>query len=176
MLSSGNVPETEAQMYKNTAFLSAFLALAVIMGYVEMLVPLDFILPYAKLGIANLVPLYLLYSGKAGHAVLVNILRVLIVGLLFSNPISLCFSLCGALLSFPAMLLAKKSRAFSVVGVSIAGGVFHNLGQFLAAFIFFRIFPYFLLPVLLIVGVASGLILGLICKILLTRRLPKLRP
>lgn len=148
-------------------------ALALIFSYIETLIPMNFGIPGIKLGIANLVVIIALYYLGPRYAFVINLIRVLVAGLLFTGLFGCLFSLAGAILSFVTMLLAKKTGLFSVTGVSICGGVFHNLGQILvAAFLIdsLKIFAYF--PVLIISGVISGAIIGIIAHLIL-RRLPE---
>ena len=148
-------------------------ALALIFSYIETIIPMNFGIPGIKLGIANLVVIIALYYLGPGYAFLINLIRVLVSGLLFTGLFGCVYSLAGAILSFVMMLLAKKTSLFSVTGVSICGGVFHNLGQILvAAFLIdsLKIFVYF--PVLIISGVISGAVIGIIAHLIL-RRLPE---
>lgn len=145
-------------------------ALALIFSYIEILIPFTPGIPGIKLGIANLVILVLLYYMNWKYALIVNLVRVFIAGLLFSGVFGVLYSLAGALLSLVTMALLKKSDLFSVTGVSIAGGVMHNLGQILVAAVIvgnIRIFVYF--PVLIISGVVSGAVIGIVAYLILQR-------
>ncbi len=160
---------------KKTAAAGLMTALALIFSYIEVLIPFNFGIPGIKLGIANLVVIIALYRMGCRYAFGINIVRVLVAGLLFSGLFGAVYSLAGALMSFAVMVLAKKAEIFSVTGVSMAGGVAHNLGQILVATALvenIRIFVYF--PVLIFSGVASGAIIGIISYFML-RRIPKLR-
>lgn len=155
---------------KKTAFAGLLTALALIFSYIEALIPLASAIPGTKLGIANIVVIAALYSLGARYAFFVNIIRVIIAGLLFNGFFGAMYSLAGALLSFFIMLLLKKTELFSVTGVSIAGGVAHNLGQILVAAAMvsnMQIFIYF--PVLMISGVISGAIIGIIAYFIIER-------
>ena len=110
-----------------------FAALAILMGYVEMLIPLPLLVPGMKLGLANVVIVVVLYYMNAKSAFFISFVRVLLSGLLFQGFAGLLYSLAGALLSFAVMTLLKKTGKCSIVGVSIAGGVFHNVGQIIVA-------------------------------------------
>ena len=153
---------------------SALLAsLALIFSYIEVLIPFNFGIPGVKLGIANLVVIVALYYLGPRYAFVINMIRVLVAGLPFTGLFGCLYSLAGALLSFAAMLLIKKTGLFSVTGVSICGGVFHNLGQILVATVLvssLKMFAYF--PVLIISGVVSGTIIGIIAWLIL-QRLPR---
>ena len=92
-------------------------------------------IPGIKLGLANLVPLVIMYRMDARYAFAANLIRVLLAGLLFSGLFAALYSLAGSCVSFLIMYLAKKTDRFSIIGVSMAGGVFHNLGQLAVAII-----------------------------------------
>ena len=157
---------------KKLTFSALMAALALIFSYSEVLIPFNFGIPGIKLGIANLVVIIALYYLGAGYAFTINLIRVSVAGLLFNGLFGFCYSMAGALLSFGAMLLAKRTGLFSVTGVSICGGVFHNLGQILvAAFLIssLKIFAYF--PVLIISGLISGTVIGIVSHLIL-KRLP----
>ena len=157
-------------MAKKTATYGLLLALGMILSYVEILLPLDFIAYGVKLGLANLISVFLLYRKDFKTAALINLLRILLVALLFGNVMSLVYSLCGGLLSLLVMLLLKTTQIFSPVGVSVAGGVAHNIGQLLIASIILgssAVFYY--TPVLLIAGVVCGFLIGLVSIFLLAR-------
>lgn len=150
-------------------------ALALIFSYIEVLIPFNFGIPGVKLGIANLVVIVALYYLGPRYAFTINMVRVVAAGLLFTGLFGCLYSLSGALLSFAMMLLTKKTGLFSVTGVSMCGGVFHNLGQILVATFLvsnLKMFAYF--PVLIISGVISGAIIGIIAHLIL-RRLPDTR-
>ena len=108
-------------------------ALALIFSYVEVLFPLNAGIPGIKLGLANLVPLVIMYRMDARYAFAANLIRVLLAGLLFSGLFAALYSLAGSCVSFLIMYLLKKTDRFSIIGVSMAGGVFHNLGQLAVA-------------------------------------------
>ena len=159
---------------KKTAVAGLMTALALIFSYIEVLIPFNFGIPGVKLGIANLVVIIALYRLGSRYAFGINIVRVLVSGLLFSGLFGAIYSLAGAVLSFAVMLLVKKAGVFSVTGVSIAGGVAHNLGQILIAALLvenIRIFIYF--PVLIFSGVASGAIIGITAYFIL-KRIPQI--
>lgn len=157
---------------QKTALTALMAALALIFSYIEVLIPFNFGVPGIKLGIANLIIIVTLYYIGPKYALAVNVMRVLVAGLLFNGLFGAAYSLAGALISFLVMLLLKKTKIFSVVGVSMAGGVAHNLGQILvAAFLVsnIKIFVYF--PVLIISGVISGTLIGILSYLIL-KRLP----
>ena len=118
--------------------------------------------PGVKLGIANIAIISVLYLLGSGQALLVNLLRITLTAVLFGNFNSFLFSMAGGMLSLLVMVILKKSGHFSIVGVSVAGGVFHNVGQITAAvFLMDTTAIYYYLPVLLIFGIVTGIIIGL---------------
>lgn len=163
-------------MLKNkTAYFGVFTALALIFSYVETLVPIQFGIPGVKLGLANLIIVIFLYQRNVKEALLLSITRIVLSGFLFSNLFSILYSLAGGVLSLGVMAFLKKQESFSVIGVSIAGGVAHNMGQLVIAMVVvetYRVGYYF--PVLLIAGLLTGFAIGVIANEVLKRlnRLP----
>jgi len=160
-------------MKKNVPLYGVLIALAFVLSYVEMLVPVPLGMPGVKLGLANLVTLVALYLLPAPGAAAVALCRIVLAGFTFGSMSSMVYALCGGVLSFAVMLLCKKLPAFSPVGVSIAGGVAHNIGQLLCAVLVLKtvgLSLYF--PVLLASGTVAGTLVGLLGALLL-RRLPK---
>lgn len=168
-----------------TAELGFLLALALILSYVESLIPFSFGIPGIKLGLPNLVVLLLLYEERgqrtagAGNAqrgepvrflkkgereaLLVNVLRIVLSGFLFSNLYAIIYALAGAAFSFAAMILGRRIKRFSMVGVSVLGGVFHNVGQLLAAMVVVETFAVaYYFPFLIIAGTVTGTVLGIV--------------
>lgn len=144
--------------------MSAMLAcLALIFSYVEFLIPISLGIPGVKLGLANLVIIIALYGLDWKYALTINVVRICLSGLLFSGVFGIMYSMGGGIISFIVMIGLIKSRKFSIVGVSMAGGVFHNLGQILVAAQLIsnlKIFYYF--PVLLFSGMGTGIVIGFI--------------
>lgn len=147
---------------KGIAYYGSMLGLAIICGYVEMLIPFDFGIPGIKLGLANIVALVLLYKNGFLPALAVNVSRVLLIGILFGNAMSVFYSLAGGVLSLIVMYLVKKIPYFSTVGVSVAGAAAHNIGQLAAALVVIGMKAVmFYLPFLLIAAVITGFLIGL---------------
>jgi len=149
-------------------------ALAMVLSWLESLVPVSAAVPGMKLGLTNLVVIFALYRMRPEDAAMISLVRVLLVSFTFGNAYAFAYSLAGAVLSLIIMWGLKKSDRFSTVGVSIAGGVGHNLGQILVAALVLetdRIFFY--LPVLMVSGIAAGVCIGLLGGII-TERLKKL--
>lgn len=145
-------------------------ALALIFSYIEAIIPYNPGIPGIKLGIANVVTVVALYKFGTKDAAAVSVIRIVIAGLLFNGVFGMLYSLAGACLSLIGMIFLKKTDLFSVVGVSMAAGVLHNLGQLLmAAFLIedLRIFFYF--PVLMFSGIAAGILVGIISTMILNR-------
>lgn len=147
---------------KRIAYYGSMLGLAIICGYVEMLIPFDFGIPGIKLGLANIVALVLLYKNGFLPALAVSVSRVLLIGILFGNVMSVFYSLAGGVLSLIVMYLVKKIPYFSTVGVSVAGAAAHNIGQLAAALVVIGMKAVmFYLPFLLIAAVITGFLIGL---------------
>lgn len=150
-------------MRSRVAYFGVFTALALIFSYVETLIPISFGIPGIKLGLANLIIVIALYRLRLKEAYLLSVARVLLAGFLFGNYFSILYSLAGALLSLSVMAVLKKDGGFSVTGVSIAGGVSHNIGQLIvamAAVETYQVAYYF--PVLLIAGLMTGCLIGIV--------------
>lgn len=146
------------------------IALAMIMSYIEALVPLSFAVPGIKMGLANIVIIFVLYKIGTKEAILVSLIRVILVSLLFSNVMAMAYSIAGAVLSLSVMWLLKKTDKFSFVGVSIAGGIMHNVGQIIMAVILLgteQIALY--LPVLIITGTVTGVVIGIVSGLVINR-------
>ena len=152
------------------ASFGVFVALALIFSYIETLIPFQIGIPGVKLGLANLVIVIALYRMPVGEVYLLSGVRVVLTGFLFGNLMSILFSLAGGILSLTVMWGMKRIRSVSILGVSIAGGVFHNIGQLLAAALMvetYGVFSY--LPVLLISGLLTGFVIGLAAGEMLKR-------
>ena len=155
---------------RRVALTGLLAALALMFSYVEVLVPFNAGVPGIKLGLANLVPLIILYRLDARYAFAANLIRVFLAGLLFSGMFAALYSLAGSVTSFFVMYLLKKTNLFSVIGVSTAGGVFHNVGQLCVAILAVsgpQLIHY--LPVLIISGMIAGIIVGIGAAVLLDR-------
>ncbi len=148
---------------KKTAELGFCLAVALILSYVESLIPISFGVPGIKLGLPNLVVVLLLYRQSAKEAILVNAARILLSGFLFGNLFAIIYALAGAAFSFTAMIIGKRINIFSVIGVSVLGGVFHNIGQVIVAILVVETFSIaFYVPFLVIAGTVTGGLIGVV--------------
>ena len=155
---------------KKIAFISLFVALAMICSYIESLIPINFGIPGVKLGLANVVSVVVLYLFSPLIALIVVILRVILLGILFGNMFSILYSLTGGVVSVILMYITKKTNLFSLVGVSIVGGVSHNLAQlFVAMVVIEQLKLSFYGPVLIISGIVTGTMIGLLCMQVIKR-------
>ena len=154
---------------KRVAISALFASLALIFSYIEAILPAAPGIPGIKLGIANLVVMIAMYRLDLRYALTINLIRIFLAGFMFSGLYGAIYSLCGCLVSFAVMCLLKKTDLFSVIGVSMGGGVAHNIGQLTIAAVLVaspEIFYY--LPVLILSGTVSGILIGWLCHILLT--------
>ncbi len=146
---------------RKLAVLGFFGAVAIILGYVEILIPIPLGIPGVKLGLANLGILLLLYIYGWREAGVVSLIRILIIGFLFGNLFGILYSLAGAFCSLLVMSLLKKSGHLSMIGVSVAGGITHNLAQLAVVLLLMQSYGYlYYLPVLLLSGVLTGFLVG----------------
>ncbi len=159
---------------KHIALFGMMVALAFTFSYLESLIPFNFGIPGVKLGLANLVVVVALYIMKPAEAFAIALIRIFLAGLTFGNVYSIAYSLCGGVLSFVVMYLMKKTK-LSVIGVSMLGGVCHNIGQIIvAAIIMETVRIAYYLPVLLVAGLITGFLMGIISK-LVTDRFNKIK-
>ena len=160
----------EKDTARKVALYGILIALAMVMSFVESLIPVPIPVPGVKLGLATLVTVTGLYLVGIPGTVCVTVLRVILVGFSFGNPYSMIYGLSGSILSLFVMALAKKHRWFSQVGISILGGVFHNIGQIIFAAMIVRtagVFVY--LPALLLAGSIAGTVIGILGGIMTER-------
>ncbi len=155
---------------KKTAQVGMLVAAAFVLGYVESLLPISFGIPGIKLGLSNIVVLLCLYEGTAKEAFGIALVRIVLTGLTFGNFSTMAYSLAGGIFSFLVMFLLKKSNVFSVYGVSIAGGVSHNIGQIAVAVLVLQtgLLMYYL-PFLLVAGCVAGACIGFVGGIIVKR-------
>lgn len=146
---------------KKTAYLGLFAALAIIFGYVETLIPVFAGIPGIKPGLANLSVLFILNRYSCKEAAFVSVVRIIAIGFLFGNMFSIVYSLAGASLSLTVMTLLKKKTEFSLFGISVAGGISHNMGQLVIAMLIVENTTLlYYAPALLISGIVTGLLIG----------------
>ncbi len=152
---------------KKLCVLSVSVSLSLVLSFLESLIPPLVAVPGVKIGLANVVTVFILYTLGAPSAALVSLVRVLLSALLFGSAVSFWYSLSGAALSLLLMSLAKRTRLFSSIGVSIVGGVAHNVGQTLAAMVILEsaAIAVYLGP-LLVSGVLAGIAVGTVAGVL----------
>ena len=144
-------------MSNKTAYMGLLVALALILSYIETLIPMPFAVPGIKLGLANLAVILCLYLFSWKEAMLLTVVKALVSGLLFGNLFMIVYSLAGAILSVLTMIGMKKIGGFHIPIVSAAGGIMHNMGQLLVAmFIIESYSVFYYMPVLLVSGLATG--------------------
>ena len=146
-------------MKSKAAYFGVFTALALIFSYVETLIPIQFGVPGIKLGLANLIIVIVLYKTDWREALLLSVVRIILAGFIFGSLFSIIYSLAGGILSLAVMALLKRTDRFSVAGISIAGGVCHNIGQLIVAMVVVETYQvgYYLL---LIAGLITGAVIG----------------
>ena len=155
---------------KKMTTLAVSVSLAMVLSFIESRIPPLVATPGVKIGLSNIVSVFLLYTLGAPSAIAVSLIRVFLSSLLFANSVSLWHSLSGAVLSLAVMVAAKKINVFSHVGVSILGGIFHNIGQTLAAMLIMESAALAVyIPPLLISGLIAGIIVGVVAGILVSK-------
>lgn len=151
-----------------TALCGVFIALAMVLSYLESLVPISFAIPGIKLGLANIVTIIALVKLGLKPALIISVGRVLLSGLLFGNPATIMYSMSGALLSIAVMFIVRKLKLLAITGTSVCGAVAHNLGQLIVAAIVIentKIFYY--MAVLSVSGIIAGVLIGLLAGIII---------
>ncbi len=157
-------------MKRNVAYMGIFLALALLCSYIETLIPINFGIPGIKLGLTNIVIVIMLYCIGAKESILVSIMRVLLAGFMFGNAFSIIYSLAGGLLSFLVMFLIMKLPKLHCITVSTVGGIFHNIGQIaVAAIVVENINIFYYIPVLIVAGAVTGLLIGILSQEMILR-------
>lgn len=154
---------------KKIAYFGLFLAITLILSYVESLLPAFTPIPGVKLGLANCAVLLILYLYGPKEAIIINVARVVLSAFMFNGLYSLMYSLTGAVFSFLIMfVLYRKEKTFSPIGIGMLGGLFHNIGQLLIAFLVTRVKGLiYYVPVLILSGLFTGALIGLLSKLLL---------
>lgn len=146
---------------RQISYYGLFVALAFIFNYVEVIIPFSMIIPGIKLGLANIVVLTAMYAFGSRDAFIISMVRIVLVAITFSNTFTMIYSIAGGLLSWLIMSLFKKTNKFSMIGVSVAGGVAHNIGQLIVAAILMEtISLIYYLPILIVGGIVTGIIIG----------------
>ncbi len=154
---------------KKTAFLGLFTALALILSFAEALLPPVFTYaPGIKIGLPNIIIIFLLYRFSLKSAAAVSLVRILITAMLFGSVVSLAYSIAGAVLSLTVMWLLKRLNAFSIPVISIVGAILHNIAQiFVAVALMGTSQLFYYLPILLLSGLISGVLVGVLSTYLI---------
>lgn len=148
---------------KTIAHIGVFTSMALVLSYLERLIPPIVPIPGVKLGIANIIILITIYLLNNKDAFIILLLKVTLVSLLFTGVTGFIYGLFGGTLSYLFMIIFKKTNLFSIVGVSIIGSVMFNVGQIIASTIFIRnIYIFYYLPILIFFGLISGTLTGII--------------
>ena len=152
---------------RKVPLMGVLLALALVFSYVEFLIPFYFGVPGMKLGLTNAIVVLVLYLYGAPEALLISLLRILLSGFMFGNLFSIAYSLAGGMLSFFCMYMARRFLKLRMIGVSVVGGFTHNIGQiFMAVLLVKNYNVFFYLPVLMIVGCLTGILIGMISALI----------
>lgn len=159
---------------KQIAMLGLCTALAMVLAYAEMLIqPLFPTIPGIKMGLPNVIIVFLLYRMGAVSAVGVSLMRILLISILFGNSMAFIYSLAGGILSLAVMIVLKRLNFMSALGVSVAGGVTHNIGQILMAMLLLETAELgYYLVVLTVTGTIAGIVVGL-CGSILIKKIPQ---
>lgn len=164
-----NFLNRKSPAYK-AAFIGLFSAFAIIISYIESLIPIHIGIPGIKPGFANIVIILVLYALDLKSAAIINLIRITVIGIMFGTVLSVSFSIAGAALSLFVMVFVKKIKGVSMIGVSVCGGVAHNVGQIAAAAVMTTVYAImYYVPFLIIGGVITGIIVGVSANIIYTR-------
>ena len=155
---------------KRLALLGLFTGLAMILSYLEALMPIPLPVPGIKVGFPNIIILFILYRFGERSTIAVSVIRVLLVSLLFGSVLGLAYSLAGAFLSLLVMIILKKTDLFSTLGVSVVGGIFHNAGQIIVACLLMSTLEIsYYMTVLILTGTVAGIIVGIASHLLIKK-------
>ena len=155
---------------QNLTRLSLAVTFALILSFIESRIPAFVAIPGVKVGLANIAIIFMLYKFGVKSAIIVSLIRVFLVSMLFGNPVSLFYSISGAVLSFAVMLTLKTLTPLKEVAVSVSGGISHNVGQIIAASILLEtdVVMYYL-PFLMVSGTIAGIVVGIVAALLIKR-------
>jgi heptaprenyl diphosphate synthase len=165
----------EGAVKRNTKKMTALaltISFALILSYIESRIPALVAIPGIKVGLANIAVIFALYKLGTKEAILVSILRILLVSMLFGSPISMIYSIAGAILSLCSMILLNRLTSLREVTISVVGGVMHNVGQIATASLMLstNVVTYYL-PFLILSGTIAGVAVGVVSALLI-RRVP----
>lgn len=153
---------------KKIAIIAIFISLALILSYVDSLIPLTIMVPGIKIGLTNVVIIFSLYMLGFHTALFISIIRVILSSVLFGSILTFAYSMTGAMLSILVMVILKNKVKLSTLTISIIGAVMHNIGQILMAIILMNTKEIiYYLPILMITGMISGTIIGIISALLI---------
>jgi heptaprenyl diphosphate synthase len=155
---------------KKLASLALTISFAMVLSYLESRIPTFVAIPGIKIGLANIAVIFALYKFGIKEALTISLVRVFLISLLFGSPVSLIYSLSGATLSLSCMILLKTLTPLTEVGVSVVGGIMHNVGQIIAASILLstNVVVYYL-PFLILSGTIAGIAVGVVSALLVKR-------
>ena len=155
---------------KKLTTLAVIVSVAMILSFVESRIPAFVAIPGVKVGLANIAVIFALYKLGWREAIAVSVIRVLLVALLFGSVVSLAYSIAGAVISLALMILLKRLGIFTEIAVSVVGGITHNIGQILIAFLLLETkVVFYYLPFLLVFGVIAGIAVGAASALLIKR-------
>ncbi len=158
---------------RTVALYGMLIALAFVFSYIESLIPIPIPVPGVKIGLANLVNVVGLYTVGAAGTAAVGLVRIVLVGFTFGNTFSMIYGLAGGALSLLVEIIAKRSGIFGCMGVSVLGGIFHNIGQLaVAAFVTRTAGVFTYLPVLAVSGIIAGTLIGILGGLIVERISP----
>ena len=155
---------------KKLTLLAMMITFAIVLSYVESKIPAFVAIPGVKVGLANIVVIFVLYKLGIKEAIVISGVRVFIISMLFGNPVSMIYSISGAILSLAVMFLLKKLTPLKEVAVSVVGGVMHNVGQIAVASVILdtNVVVYYL-PFLILSGTIAGIAVGVAAAVLVKR-------
>ncbi len=155
---------------KKLTTLAVTVAVAMVLSFVESRIPAFVSIPGVKVGLANIAVIFALYKLGWREAAAVSVVRVFLVSLLFGSVVSLAYSIAGAVLSLAVMMLVKRIGLFSELAVSVVGGITHNIGQILVAFLLLETeVVFYYLPFLLVTGIIAGIAVGAVSALLVRK-------
>ncbi len=165
--------ENRLSSTQKIAVTALLIALAMVLSYIESQIQFVSIVPGIKLGLTNLVVMVALYRINEKEAIVINLVRIILVGMTFGSMFSMLYSMAGGILSGLVMILMKRWGKVTMTTVSMAGGIAHNVGQILVAMVVLQTqaMLYYLL-VLWVTGIGAGIIIGLVSA-QIVKRLPK---
>ena len=155
---------------KKITTLALTVSLALILSFIESRIPAFIAIPGIKVGLANIAVIFTLYKLGVREAITVSVIRVFLVSMLFGSPVSLIYSISGAVLSLLTMIILKKLTPLTEIAVSVSGGVMHNVGQIAAAsFMLETNVVVYYLPFLMLSGTVAGIAVGVISGLLIRK-------